>query len=189
MATHDQTPPFFKRGLPPAARLTIYLALSFSLLVADLRLHYLETLRQALSVLSYPLQIAASSPADFVHNASDYFSGLISLQRENKKLKTQQLNLASQVLFTEQLRRENIELRGLLDMQAALKVRSTAAEIIFTARDPFSRQGHPEQGQPAGHRARLTGGGSAGGDRPGHSRVPAARRGHAALRQGTGPFP
>ncbi|MDP5238671.1 rod shape-determining protein MreC [Uliginosibacterium sp. 31-16] len=141
MASHDhQTPPFFKRGLPPAARLTIYLALSFSLLVADLRLHYLETLRQALSVLTYPLQIAAATPADFVSNASDYFSGLISVQRENKRLKTQQLNMASQVLFTEQLQRENIELRGLLAMQASLKVRSTAAEIIFTARDPFSRK-------------------------------------------------
>lgn len=141
MASHDhQTPPFFKRGLPPAARLTIYLAMSFALLVADLRLHYLETLRQALSVLTYPLQIAAATPADFVSNASDYFSGLVSVQRENKRLKTQQLNMASQVLFTEQLQRENIELRGLLAMQASLKVRSTAAEIIFTARDPFSRK-------------------------------------------------
>lgn len=141
MASHDhQTPPFFKRGLPPAARLTIYLALSFGLLVADLRLHYLETLRQALSVLSYPLQIAAASPADFVQKSSTYFSGLVSLQRENTRLKSQQLSTASQILFTEQLRRENAELRGLLDMQNSLKVRSTAAEIIFSARDPFSRK-------------------------------------------------
>ncbi|MBS1208276.1 MAG: rod shape-determining protein MreC [Proteobacteria bacterium] len=141
MSAHDhQTPPFFKRGLPPGARLTIYLALSFGLLVGDLRLHYLETLRQALSVLTYPLQIAAATPADFVHNASDYFSGLVSLQRENAQLKSQQLNMASKVLFNEQLRRENAELRGLLDMADALKVRATAAEIIFTARDPFSRK-------------------------------------------------
>lgn len=141
MASLDhQTPPFFKRGLPPAARLTIYLALSFGLLVADLRMHYLETLRQALSVLSYPLQIAAASPADFVHKASEYFSGLVTLQRENTRLKTQQLGVASQLLFTAQLRQENAELRALLGMQTSLKVRSTAAEIIFSARDPFSRK-------------------------------------------------
>ncbi len=140
MATRHETPPFFKRGLPLAARGTIYLALSLGLLVADLRLHYLETLRQGLAVLTYPLQIAASTPGDFIHNASDYFGDLIDLQKENKRLKTQQLAMASQLLFTEQLRRENAELRGLLDMQASLKVGSTAAEIVFSARDPFSRK-------------------------------------------------
>lgn len=140
MVTGHQTPPFFKRGLPPAARLTIYLALSFSLLLADLRLHYLETLRQALTVLSYPLQIAAASPAEFVHNAADYFSGLAGVQRENKRLQAQQLEMASRLLLTEQLQQENANLRGLLGVSKGIGLRSIAAEIIFPARDPFSRK-------------------------------------------------
>lgn len=140
MATGHQIPPFFKRGLPPAARATIYLALSLTLLVADLRLHYLETLRQALTVLTYPLQIAAATPAEFVQNASNYLNDLVSLRRENTQLKAAQLNMSSRLLFTQQLQNENVELRGLLSMQASLKVRSTAAEIIFSARDPFSRK-------------------------------------------------
>lgn len=140
MAAHDQTPPFFKRGLPLSARVTIYLALSFSLLVADLRLHYLEQIRQGLAVLTYPLQIAAATPADAMLHASEYFSDLFSLQRENRHLKAQQLGMAGQLLVANQLRQENADLRGLLAMRERLKVRSTAAEIVFSARDPFSRK-------------------------------------------------
>jgi rod shape-determining protein MreC len=139
-STEHETPPFFKRGLPPSARACLYLALSFAMLVADLRLHYLETTRQALAVLSYPLQIAAATPAEFLHNASNYFSGLISLQRENSQLRARQLALSKQLLFTEQLVRENSELRSLLQMKNSLKVNSKAAEIVFSARDPFSRK-------------------------------------------------
>lgn len=135
-----QTPPFFKRGLPPVARLTIYLAMTLSLLVADLRLRYLETMRLGVAVLTYPLQIAAATPAEFFRNASDYFNGLISLRQENVRLKRQQLDVSSRLLVDEQLRNENDRLRGLLSMGERVGVRSTAAEIVFTARDPFSRK-------------------------------------------------
>jgi len=138
--TDHQTPPFFNRGLPASARLTIYLAGAFFMLMTDLRLHYLDPLRQGVAILTYPLQIAAATPAEFVRNASDYFSGLISLQRENNRLKVQQLRVSSQILLNEELRQENVNLRGLLNMQAQVKITSTAAEILFSARDPFSRK-------------------------------------------------
>jgi rod shape-determining protein MreC len=151
MAASDrQTPPFFKRGLPPAARLTIYLLLSFTLLVADLRLRYLDTLRLGVSVLTYPLQIAAATPSEFVRNASDYFAGLISLKQENSRLKAQQLEATSQLLLNEQLRNDNDELRGLLGMSARVGVKATAAEIVFTARDPFSRKVILDKGSQQG---------------------------------------
>jgi rod shape-determining protein MreC len=140
VSTDNETPPFFKRGLPPSARASLYLALSFAMLISDLRMHYLDGTRQALAVLAYPLQFAAATPAEYVHKASSYFSGLASLQRENSRLKARELAMASQVLFTEQLQRENSDLRNLLLMQQNLKVRSSAAEIVFTARDPFSRK-------------------------------------------------
>lgn len=135
-----QAPPFFKRGLPASARLTIYLALSLALLVGDMRLRYLDTLRQGIAVLTYPVQIAAATPAEFVRNASNYFSGLITLQRENARLRAGQLKDAQDLLSTRQLASENERLRGLLSMRERLKVSATAAEILFTARDPFSRK-------------------------------------------------
>ncbi|PLK49276.1 rod shape-determining protein MreC [Uliginosibacterium sp. TH139] len=140
MVTGHQTPPFFKRGLPLPARATIFLSISLSLLVADLRLNYLETLRQALTVLSYPLQIAAATPAEFVSNTATYFSGLASLKRENQRLQAQQLAMAEKLLFAEQLQQENATLRGLLKVNRAIGLRTIAAEIVFSARDPFSRK-------------------------------------------------
>ncbi|HEX5126809.1 MAG TPA: rod shape-determining protein MreC [Rhodocyclaceae bacterium] len=155
MATGYQPPPFFRRGLPATAKLTIYLALSLSLLVGDLRLRYLDTLRLGIAVLTYPLQIAAATPAEFVHNAANYFSGLVSLQRENKQLKSDQLSAASQLLRMSQLQQENVQLRGLLDMRARVPVKAIAAEVLFTARDPFSRKVILDKGSNQGVEAGL----------------------------------
>lgn len=141
MAASDrQTPPIFKRGLPPAARLTIYLALSSSMLVADLHLRYLDTLRRAVTILTYPLQIAAATPAEFVRNASNYFAGLAALKQDNARLRAQQLEASRQLQLLQQLRQENTSMRGLLDMKARIGVSAQAAEIIYAARDPFSRR-------------------------------------------------
>jgi rod shape-determining protein MreC len=139
-STGHQPPPFFRRGLPPSAKLTIYVALSLALLVGDLQMSYLTTLRQGVAILTYPLQIAAATPAEFARNVSNYFNGLITLQRENDRLRADRLQSAKQLLRSSQLEQENTELRGLLDMRARVKVQSIAAEVLFTARDPFSRK-------------------------------------------------
>ncbi|HSD37105.1 MAG TPA: rod shape-determining protein MreC [Rhodocyclaceae bacterium] len=139
-STGHQPPPFFRRGLPPSAKLTIYVALSLALLVGDLQMSYLTTLRQGVAILTYPLQIAAATPAEFARNVSNYFNGLISLQRENERLRADRLQSAKQLLRSSQLEHENTELRGLLDMRARVKVQAIAAEVLFTARDPFSRK-------------------------------------------------
>ncbi|MEC5384826.1 rod shape-determining protein MreC [Uliginosibacterium sp. H3] len=139
-STGHQPPPFFRRGLPLSAKLTIYVALSLALLVGDLQMSYLTTLRQGVAILTYPLQIAAATPAEFARNVSNYFNGLISLQRENERLRADRLQAAKQLLRSTQLEQENTELRGLLDMRERVKVTSIAAEVLFTARDPFSRK-------------------------------------------------
>lgn len=126
--------------MPPTAKLTIYVALSLALLVGDLQMTYLTTLRQGVAILTYPLQIAAATPAEFARNVSNYFNGLITLQRENERLRSERLQAAKQLLRSSQLEQENTELRGLLDMRARVKVQAIAAEVLFTARDPFSRK-------------------------------------------------
>lgn len=139
-STGHQPPPFFRRGLPPTAKLTIYAALSLALLVGDLQMSYLSTLRQGVAILTYPLQIAAATPAEFARNVSNYFNGLISLQRENERLRADRLQAAKQLLRSSELEQENTQLRGLLDMRQRVKVSSISAEVLFTARDPFSRK-------------------------------------------------
>ncbi|GAA5165431.1 rod shape-determining protein MreC [Viridibacterium curvum] len=145
-----QPPPFFRRGLPPSAKLTLYLAICLTLLIGDLQMRYLDTLRQGVAILTYPLQIAAATPAEFTRNVSNYFNGLITLQRENERLRTAQLKASKELLRDSQLEAENEQLRGLLAIRERVKVSSIAAEILFTARDPFSRKVILDKGGNAG---------------------------------------
>lgn len=135
-----QPPPIFKRGPAPLARLFMFVALCLVLLVADLRFRYLEVLRNGLSVITYPLQMAASTPADVVRNAARYFGTLIDVQLENAELRRHQLDVGERLLRFDHLERENAQLRALLEMSQRIEVRSVAADILYNAPDPFARK-------------------------------------------------
>ena len=135
-----QPPPIFKRGPAPLARLFVFVAVCLALLVADLRFRYLEVMRNALSVVTYPLQMAASTPADVVRNASRDFGTLIDVQLENADLRRHQLGAGERLLRFEHLEQENAHLRELLQMSRRVETRSIAADILYNAPDPFARK-------------------------------------------------
>ena len=135
-----QPPPIFKRGPAPLARLFVFVAVCLALLVADLRFRYLEVMRNALSVVTYPLQMAASTPADVVRNASRYFGTLIDVQLENADLRRHQLGAGERLLRFEHLEQENAHLRELLQMSRRVETRSITADILYNAPDPFARK-------------------------------------------------
>ena len=135
-----QSPPIFKRGPSPLARLLFLVALSLVILIADLRFRYVEVVRQGLSVVTHPLQLLAAAPVNFLRNATVYFATLVEVQVENADLRRGQLEAAQRLLRFEQLERENRELRSLLGMSDAVASLSIAAEILYDAPDPFSRK-------------------------------------------------
>ena len=150
-----QPPPIFKRGPAPTARLFAFVTVCLVLLVADLRFRYLEVMRDALSVVTYPVQMAAATPADFVLNASHYFATLIEVQRENADLRRQQLSSGERLLRFELLELENQHLRELLDMSRRVEVKSIAADILYNAPDPFARKVILDRGAQQGVEAGL----------------------------------
>ena len=135
-----QPPPFFKRGPAPLARLAFFVILSLALLVLDLRYRYLELARQGIATALYPLQRAAYTPVDLYEQLGDYFTSLGAVQRENVQLKRKELESANWLLRQQHLELENQRLRELLDMKARQPVSGTLAEILYAARDPFSRR-------------------------------------------------
>lgn len=136
-------------------RLFVLVSVCLAMLVADLRFRYLEVFRQALSVVTYPLQMAAATPADFVRNASRYFATLLEVQFENADLRRQQLGAGERLLRFEQLEQENIQLRGLMQMAQRVPVKSVAAEILYNAPDPFARKVILDRGAQQGVEAGL----------------------------------
>lgn len=142
-----QPPPFFKRGPAPLALLSLYAALSISLLVVDARFHTLDLLRQAVSMFTHPLQQAAHAPAQVVDNAGEYFASVTRLQEENAQLKHAQLDVAATVLRTQQLETENQRLRRLLGVRERQQASGQVTQILYAARDPFARRIVVDKGQ------------------------------------------
>jgi rod shape-determining protein MreC len=138
--TSHTPPPFFKRGPAPLARLAFFVTLALLLLVADLRFRTLEVARMAVATVLWPLQKAVLLPVEGAGEAGNYFSNLASLQLDNAELRKRQLAQANLLLRQAHLEDENRRLRALLAMQERLDVPVRAAEILYAARDPFTRR-------------------------------------------------
>lgn len=148
MAAMDHAPPpFFKRGPAPLALLTFYLALSVALFSVDYRFRSLDLIRQSISLLVDPVQRVAQTPGSLVDYAQTYLEGLQSLIAENNALKHQQLNTAPDLQRLAQLESENERLRKLLGVKEREKAQGKVAQILYTARDPFTRRVIVDKGQ------------------------------------------
>ena len=143
-------PPFFKRGPAPLARLFFFLSLSITLLVADLRFHTLEWVRASVAALLWPAQKIAYVPVDATTDLGDYFSTLHALKLENEQLRRRELDTANRLLRQQHLEEENRRLRALLDMRERQPAEGKVAEILFSARDPFTRKVIVDKGTNAG---------------------------------------
>ena len=150
MAGMDHAPPpFFKRGPAPLALLTFYIAVSLAIFVVDLRFKSLELLRQSLALVVDPVQRVAQTPGSLVDYAGSYLQGMRALQQENNELKHNQLATAPNLQRLAQLEAENERLRKLLSVKEREKASGQVSQILYTARDPFSRKVIIDKGQQA----------------------------------------
>ena len=141
-----QPPPFFRTGPAPLVRLLLFAAMALALLVADQRLKYLDVLRDVVSVIVYPIQRIAGAPASIFERASEFFVTNASLRSANARLERETLAQSALVQQLASLEAENDNLRKLLETRKRLKPRTTLAEILYAARDPFSRKLVIDQG-------------------------------------------
>jgi rod shape-determining protein MreC len=139
-------PPFFKTGPSALARLLIFAVLSLALLITDARFKYLYTLREVASIVIYPLQRIAIAPAVILRRAADFFVSNAALRQENTRLVEQNLTNAALLLQFKALEAENNHLRSLLGTRERIDNEVRAAEILYAARDPFSRKIVLDQG-------------------------------------------
>jgi rod shape-determining protein MreC len=146
-------PPFFKTGPTPLARLLIFAALSTVLLIADARFNYLNPLRQVAAAIVYPLQRIATAPASIARRVGDFFVTHSSLREDNARLRQENFTNAALLQQLKALAAENAQLRALIAARDRLQVKALAAEVLYTARDPFSRKVIIDKGLQDGVRA------------------------------------
>ena len=133
-------PPLFKQGASARVKVVFFSLVAIMLLVIDARLQSLSLVRQVVGSALYPLQMLAVAPRDAVNSMGDYFTQLSTLQKENAALKRAQLAQSLSVQQDQQLKLENAQLRRLLATGEQVPVKSVLAEILYDARDSFSRR-------------------------------------------------
>ncbi|WP_082584075.1 rod shape-determining protein MreC [Noviherbaspirillum sp. Root189] len=133
-------PPLFKQGASARVKVVFFSLIALVLLIADARLRTMGTIRQLVGTGLYPLQVVALLPRDAIYMVGDYFSTLSSVQRENDKLKQEQVANAQTLQQVQQLEAENAQLRKLLDASERLPGKSVLSEILYDARDAFTRK-------------------------------------------------
>ena len=139
-------PPFFRTGPSTLARLLIFSALALALLVADARLKYLDSVRRVASVIIFPIQRIAAAPASIVNRTGGFFVTSSTLRTDNARLSQENLANSAQLQQLSALQTENQQLRGLLAARQRLGGRTMLAEILYAAKDPFSRKIVIDQG-------------------------------------------
>jgi rod shape-determining protein MreC len=143
-------PPFFNRGPAPLVRLAFFGLLAILLMVLDARFRYAEPLREALALVSYPLQSAAIAPVRAAEAVVDYFRSKIQLEKDNDSLRARALQSAKDLMTLEALTAENAQLRRLIDARERLPRSATFAEIQYAGRDAFSRKVIVDKGSSDG---------------------------------------
>jgi rod shape-determining protein MreC len=145
-----EPPPFFHRGPSPLTRLAFFGLLSLALLFTDTRYRYLENVRQAVATALYPLQRIVLLPGEAVAYVTSYLTAQRTLADDNATLKQDLLAEAPAMQGYQLLQQENARLRALLEVEQRIPRATTAAEVLYTGRDPFTQKVFVDKGESVG---------------------------------------
>jgi rod shape-determining protein MreC len=131
MSAAGRTSPGFGRsGFSMGARFLLLAIVCIALMLLDRREQHLVRVRQALSVVVYPVRVAVDLPSSTWHSLRDTFAARDALIAENRQFRRERLETESRLQRLESLERENARLRELLDSTARVASRSLVAEIL-----------------------------------------------------------
>ena len=150
-----EPPPFFHRGPSPLARLTFFTLAAVALMIADHRFRALEAVRLSRSVLAHPVQQVSAFPAQALGRIGDYFASQDRLLRENQELKLKVLESAAAAQEARLLRAEQSHLLAMSPAQSRYAEGSMIAEVLYTARNPFTRKVVIDKGMTHGVKAGM----------------------------------
>jgi rod shape-determining protein MreC len=141
LGTLERTPPpFFRQGPSALSKLIFFSALALFLMVADSRFSFTQPIRFTVATILYPVERVLLWPVRTWLEAGQYTLGLHEALRGEAQARRELALVSAQALRANQLETENVQLRALLGMRPALKVKSVAAQVLFDSSDPYSRK-------------------------------------------------
>ncbi|MEE9570854.1 MAG: rod shape-determining protein MreC [Gammaproteobacteria bacterium] len=131
----------FGRGnVPLGLRFLLIAIISCSLMILDHREAHLSRIRQAFSVVVYPIQLVVDLPFTGWRWATRSLSNQTSLLEENAQLKRERLDVSVRLQRLAALEAENNRLRAMLDSSAHVSDRVLVAEILAVDLDPYRQR-------------------------------------------------
>ena len=129
------------RGGPSqSVRFTLICIVSLALMFLDHRESHLTTIRQAFSVVVYPIQLAVDLPIRGWRWAETALAERSALLAENEALKLEKLDAGVRLQRLDSLEAENRRLRAMLDSSARVADRVLVAEILAVDLDPYRQR-------------------------------------------------
>lgn len=122
------------------ARLVVAGALSAALISLDHQGQHLERIRAGLTVLMYPLQLAATLPSRTAGAFANFFQDERALRETNERLRAERELLLARLQQLEALEAENARLRQMLGSAARTAGKALAADIFEVSPEPFTRR-------------------------------------------------
>ena len=133
----EQHRPLLLRGPSPGLRFLLLCIVSALLMVLDHQQNHTRTLRAALSVATYPLQVLVNLPYSATSWIGETLSSRSTLIEENARLRNQVLDQQFQMQKLEALQAENNRLREMMRSAAEVAERILVAEIRSVDLDPY----------------------------------------------------
>lgn len=127
----------FEHGPPIGVRTLGLVVLALVLLLLDHREGHLDRARDALTALTYPIQLVVDLPVRTTERARESLTGHGELLEELRELRSEQLETQAKLQRLESLEAENRRLRELLDSAEQVGERFLAAELLRVELDPF----------------------------------------------------
>ncbi len=129
-----------RRRIPLGLRFILISIVSASLMLLDHREEHLSRIRQAFSILVYPIQVAVDLPFTGLRWAARVLSDQTALLEENARLRSERLDVNVRLQRLEALGAENNRLRAMLDSSARVSDRVLVVEILAVDLDPYRQR-------------------------------------------------
>ena len=134
------TPGFNRSGFSMGARFLLLAIVCIALMLLDRRDQHLGRVRQALSMVVYPVRVVVDLPFSTWANLSETFAEREAMIGENRQFRRERLETESRLQRLAALEAENARLRELLDSTARIGSRALVAEILAVDLDPYRQR-------------------------------------------------
>src|SRR5512147_1814486 len=129
-----------RSGFSLGVRFVLLAIVCVALMMLDQRQQHLQRVRQALSVVVYPVRVLVDLPFRAWQSASVNLTERSELIAENEQLKRERLEAEFRLQRLAALETENARLRQLLDSTERVGLRALVAEILSVDLNPYRQR-------------------------------------------------